>query len=165
MSQFDYVHCGVETVSMSKRIMHKVFDVYKDCGVNTCCQYTYSIHLTYDVDKHVKTYTQHYNKDVVGDGLGNFHVDFSMDVAVTETYGVESLLLGKPNTYIDILESTDNDGNTITSEHIRCRDIPTSCITYKASQDNITGLAIYKTLYTGKVVEFDLTNNLTKQCL
>ena len=66
-----------------------------------------------------------------------------MDGAVTEIYGVESLLLGKP-TYIDMLESTDQDGNTISSEHIRCRGIPTSCITYKASQEEITALGIYK---------------------
>ena len=57
-----------------------------------------------------------------------------MDGAVTEIYGVESLFLGK--THIDILESTDKDGNTINSEHIRCRGIPTSCIQYKANQDN-----------------------------
>ena len=27
MSQFNYVHCGVEIISMSKQIMNKVFDV------------------------------------------------------------------------------------------------------------------------------------------
>ena len=32
---------------------------------------------------------------LVGDGLGNFHVDFPMDGAVTEIYGLESLFLGK----------------------------------------------------------------------
>ena len=87
-----------------------------------------------------------------------------MDGAVTEIYGVGSLFLGK-TPYIDILESTDKDGNTINSEHIRCRGIPTSCITYKASaasQDKITVLDIYKNLYKGDVTEFDLTNNLTK---
>ena len=84
-----------------------------------------------------------------------------MDGAVTEIYGVGNLFLGK-NTYIDILESTGKDGNTINSEHIRCRGIPTSCITYKASQNKITVLGICKNLYKGEIIEFDLTNNLTK---
>ena len=29
-----------------------------------------------------------YNQDLIGDGLGNFHVGFSMDGATTEIYGV-----------------------------------------------------------------------------
>ena len=33
MSHFDYVHAGVELLSMSKRIMTKVFEVAVDCGV------------------------------------------------------------------------------------------------------------------------------------
>ena len=90
MSHFNYVYCGVGIVSMSKGIMNKVFDVSNDCGVKIYHQYTYSIHLNYDdVDKTVKIYTQQYNQDLVGDGLGNFHVDFSMDGAVTKMYGVE----------------------------------------------------------------------------
>ena len=40
---------------------------------------------------------QTYNQDLVGDGLGN--VDFSMDGAVTEIHGVESLLSCKENIY------------------------------------------------------------------
>ena len=40
-------------------------------------------------------FKQTHHQDLVGDGLGNFHVDFSMDGAVTEIYGVESLFLGK----------------------------------------------------------------------
>ena len=86
MSHFNYVHCGVELLSMSKRIMNKVFDVSNDCGVKTYYQYTDSIHLNYDdVGKNVKIYKQQYNQGLIGDGLGNIHVDFSMDGAVTES--------------------------------------------------------------------------------
>ena len=54
MSHFNYVHCGVEILSMSKRIMDKVFDVSNECGVKIYYQDTDSIHLNYDdVDKHV----------------------------------------------------------------------------------------------------------------
>ena len=101
MFHVHYVHCGVENISRSKRIMNKVFDVSYDCGVKICYQDTDSIHLDYDdVDKCVKTYKQTYNQDLVGDGLGNFHVYRSMDGVVTEIYGVESLLSGnKKNIY------------------------------------------------------------------
>ena len=82
-----------------------------------------------------------------------------MDGAVTEIGGVESLFLGKQ--HIDMLESTDKYGNATNSEHIRCTGIPTSCITYKASQDKTTVLDIYKNLYKGKVIEFDSINDVT----
>ena len=62
----------------------------------------------------VQRHKQKFNQYLFGDGLGNPHVDLSMDGAVTGTYGVESLCLGT-NTYTDILESTDKGGNTINS--------------------------------------------------
>ena len=68
-----------------------------------------------------------------------------MDGAATETYGIENICLGE-KTYLYISEPTDKDGNTINPEHIRCRGIPTSCTEYKASQDSITVLDIYKSI-------------------
>ena len=90
-----------------------------------------------------------YNKEFVGEYLCNFHVDFEMDNAVSEIYSKESLFLGK-KTYIDILESTDKDGNIINSEHIRMRGIPTPCIKYYAKQNKKSVLDVYKDLYTSK---------------
>ena len=88
MSHFNYVHCGVEIISTTKRIMNEVFSWAGDCSINIYYQDTDSIHPHYDdVDKIVERNKQRYNQDLVGDGLGNFHVDFSMDGAVTETYG------------------------------------------------------------------------------
>ena len=60
---------------------------------------------------------------------------------------------------IYILESTDKDGKTINSEHIRMKGIPTPCIEYYAEQHNITVLDIYKKLYNNEVIKFDLTND------
>ena len=79
----------------------------------------------------------------MGEDLGNFHVDFSMDNANTEIYVIESVFLGK-KTYIDMLESTDKDGKTINSEHIRMKGIPTPCIKYYAQKKGITVLDVYK---------------------
>ena len=90
--------------------------------------------------------------------MGNFHVDFDLYGATSETYAIESLFLGK-KTYIDILESTDKDGKTINSSHIRMKGIPTSCIQYYAEQHNITVVDIYKKLYNNEVIKSDLTND------
>ena len=48
MSHVKYVHAGVDKLSMSKRIMNKVFDASYDCGVKIHYQYTDSIHLNHD---------------------------------------------------------------------------------------------------------------------
>ena len=142
--------------------MNKVFDASTRCGVKIYYQDTDSIHLNYDdVDKIVKKYKEIYDKDLVGEDLGNFHIDFSMDKANSEIYAIESLFLGK-KTYIDILESTDKDGKKINSEHIRMKGIPTPCIKYYAEQHNITVLDVFKQLYDNKTIKFDLTNDGNK---
>ena len=63
----------------------------------------------------------------MGEDLGSFHIDFSMDEYNSGIFAVESSFLGK-KTYIDILESTDKDGMAVHSEHIRMKGIPTSCV-------------------------------------
>ena len=61
-----------------------------------------------------------------------------------------------------MLESTDKDGNVITSEHIRMRGIPTPRIKYYAKQNNTIVLDVYKKLYNNKEIKFDLTNDGNK---
>ena len=63
-----------------------------------------------------------------------------------EIYGIETLFLGK-TTYIDILEPTDEYGNTNNSEHIRMKGIPTPCITYFAKRCNTSAIDVYTHLY------------------
>ena len=65
-------------------------------------------------------------------------------------------------TYIDVLQSTNKDGNEINSEHIIMKGIPTSCIKYYAEQHNISVLDVYKQLYNNEVIKFDLTNDGNK---
>ena len=162
MSHFNYVHCGVEILSMSKRIMNKVFSCAGYLNIKIYYQDTDSIHLNYDdVPKIVEYYKHKYNQELVGDNLGSFHVDFDMDGACGEIYAKGSLFLGK-KTYIDMLESIDGNGNIINAEHIRMRGIPTPCIKYKAKQNNLTVLDLYKNLYNDEIIEFDLTNDGNK---
>ena len=78
-----------------------------------------------------------------------------------EVYCIESLFLGK-KTYLDILEYVAKNGNTINDNLIRLKGIPTSCIEFKAEQENISGLDMYKDFYNNKTIEFDLTNGGNK---
>ena len=96
----------------------------------------------------------------MGEELGNFHIDFSMGNANTELYAIDSLFIGK-NTCTYMLESTDEDGKAINSEHIRMKGIPTPCIKYYAQQKGITVLDVYKKLFNNKTIKFDLTNGNT----
>ena len=66
-----------EILSMSKHIMHCVFDCANDCNVNIYYQDTGRIHINHDdVGKNVKIYRGTYNLDLVGENLIQFHVDF-----------------------------------------------------------------------------------------
>ena len=76
--------------------MNKVFSCADDCKIKIYYQDTDSIHLNYDdVDKVVKRYKEKYGLQLVGEDLGNFHIDFSMYKANSEIYAIESLFLGK----------------------------------------------------------------------
>ena len=98
---------------------------------------------------------------MVGEDLGNFHVDCDLYAAASETYAIESLFLGK-KTYIYILESSGKDGKTINSEHIRMKGTPTSCIKYYAEQHVMSVLDLFKQLYDNETIKFDLTNDGNK---
>ena len=62
MSHFNYVHCGVEILSMSKQIMNKVFSCATGCDVKVYYQHTNNIYLNYVVDKIVEKYKGKYDK-------------------------------------------------------------------------------------------------------
>ena len=96
MSHFNYVHCWVDILPMSKRVMNKVFSCSDDLNIKNDYQGTDSTHSDYDdVGKVVEIYKRKYGQELVGDGLVNFHVDLSMEGAKSEIYGVGSFFLGK----------------------------------------------------------------------
>ena len=64
MSHFNYVHCGVEILSMSKRIMNKVFNCADELNFKIYYQDTDSIHLNYDdVPRLCEYYKQNMTKN------------------------------------------------------------------------------------------------------
>ena len=131
LSHFNYVHCGVEILNMSRRIMNKVFSCAGDCDIKVYYQDTASIHLNYE--NVAKIGNRHTDKWVRVGGwrARKFPYRLLNGYANSEIYAIQSLFLGK-KTYINILEPTDKDGKTINSEHIRMKGIPTPCIKYYA---------------------------------
>ena len=101
-------------------------------------------------------FKEKYGSELVGEELGNFHIDFSMGHVNNEIRAIGSLFLGK-KAYIDTL-STDQDGKAINSEHIRMKWIPTPSVKYDAEQHNITVLDVYTKLFNNKAIKCDLTN-------
>ena len=143
--------------------MNKIFSCADDCGVKFYYQGTYSIHLNYDgIDKVVKRSKDKYVLDLVGEDLGNFHVDFpDIEKGCGEVYAIESFCLGKTN-YFDHLESTSKEGKLINGDLSRMKGIPTSCIEYHTKLNNISVLELYSQLFNGVSNEFDLANDNNK---
>ena len=48
MSHYNYCHCGVEILSMSKRIMNEVMCSAEDLDLEIFYQYTDSMHIKYE---------------------------------------------------------------------------------------------------------------------
>ena len=48
IDHFNYAHCGVEILSMSKRIMNEVMCLAEDINLKMYYQDTDSIHISYD---------------------------------------------------------------------------------------------------------------------
>ena len=102
--------------------------------------------------------TNKYGKDLVGEELGNFHIDLPNKDGHKDVYAIERVFLGK-KTYIDVLEHVNDEGDKIHDQHIIMKGIPTACIKYFAEQHKLTVLDLYKQLYDNKTIKFDLIND------
>ena len=153
-THFNRQHCACEILSMSKVIMNEVVCLAEDIGADIEYTDTDSMHIDFDkVDALACAFREKYGRELEGDQLGQFHVDFE-DLAKDggEVSAKESYFLGK-KTYID--ELTDEKGNK--GYHIRMKGIPGKCINAKVKAEyNDDPLLLYKDLYEGKPVKFDL---------
>ena len=163
LSHYNYVHCGVEILSMSKIIMNRVFGPAAGIDIKMYYQDTDSIPLSCKgVDKVVKRYKEKYGLELVGEGLGEFHVDFpDIEKGCGEVYGAGSSFLGEKS-YFDELESTNKEGKLINGDLSRMKGIPTSCIECYAKVHNISVKEIYSQLFNNESIEFDLTDDNNK---
>lgn len=160
---FNYAHVGAEILAMSKRIMNRVMCLAEDLGIEIYYQDTDSMHIEYDqIDKLAKSYKDKYHTELIGDNMGQFHVDFKLEnkktkqKALTSTIkATNSIFLGK-KAYLDVLEGLDKDGNKITGFHARMKGISKDALEYYCEQNKCTLLDLYKRLYDGVKIKFDL---------
>ena len=154
---FNRCHVGVEILSMSKRIMNEVICLAEDNDLNIYYQDTDSIHIE---DKDIKLLEQlfkkQYDRDLIGNDMGQFHSDFELKGADKNIVATDSVFLGKKS-YIDKLVGEDKDGNIVDGYHYRMKGIPSKAIKYHCEVNSINVLDLYKKLYKGDEVVFDLT--------
>ena len=159
---FNYVHCGVEVLSTSKRIMNEVMCLAEDEGLSIFYQDTDSLHIIYDeVEKLRKAFKRDEKRELVGTELGQFHIDFDLDGMKkgADIFSIESYFLGKKD-YYDRLQTIDEDDEVLYGNHIRCKGIPTPCVLQKAKELEIEPIDIYKKKYNGESIIFNLTERV-----
>jgi len=157
---FTLPHVGVETLSMSKRIMNEVITLAEDLNIEIYYQATDSMHIDDSkLDLLQSEYRKKYNRELLGNQLGQFHGDFKPSSKNVKPDGkilaTESYFVGK-GVYVDKLEYQVN-GITQNDYHVRMKGIKESSLKQKVN-DSYNGdyLELYKDLHKGKKIEFNM---------
>lgn len=155
-THFNNVSCGVEVLSMSKRIMNEVICGCEDINIPIYYQDTDSLHLDgINIKKLEEYYNKKYNRELIGKYMGQFHSDFKSDIIKKNIYASRSIFLGK-KCYIDELKGLDDNDNEVIDFHIRLKGISNKAILYECKKRKINPFELYKLLYDGKKIVFDL---------
>jgi len=162
VDHFNRVQVGTEILSMSKRIMNEVMCTAENAGIKLFYQDTDSMHLfNEDIDTLRNIFNKKYNRELIGDDMGQFHSDFKIDGKSENVMSKKLIVLGKKS-YIDELINIKTGK---TDYHIRMKGIPNNSILYYCEKNDITPIKLYKKLYDGEQVTFDLTCGKTKSLL
>jgi hypothetical protein len=149
-------HIGCAILSTSKRIMNEVFDVANTNNYPIYYTDTDSLHCNCeDVPKLEAQYKKDYKKELNGKQLEQFHTDFDLNGACGEIYATKSIFLGKKS-YIDCLESKDENGNTITGFHTRLKGITKEGLDDQAKKYSNSYLGLYEDLAKGTEIKITL---------
>ena len=152
---FNLVHCGVEVLSTSKKIMNEVMCLAEDFDIDMYYTDTDSIHIDNSKINYLASeYKKIHNRDLIGKNMGQFHTDFDSDILKGEILAKRSIFLGK-KCYIDELYGSES--GDIVDYHIRLKGIPNASILDYCNNNNITPYEVYEKLYNKEEVIFDLT--------
>lgn len=157
-------HVGCIILSYAKRGMNEVFDCANTLNRPVFYQDTDSMHiLNTSIAPIADLYKKTYNRELIGDDLGQFHVDFTMG-GCKDIKSVWSIFLGKKS-YIDIIVGSDCEtGEIKQSSHLRMKGIPAKALNYVAAQfergepnTDYNGYQLmYEELAKGYVVQFPM---------
>ena len=180
---FNLVHCGVEVLSMSKRIMNEVMVLAEELDIDMYYTDTDSIHIDNSKIDYLATEFKKINgRDLIGKGMGQFHTDFDSDIVMNSImdkinsknntnlklkdltkeekdkyensiFAKRSIFLGK-KCYIDELYSEYGDK---VDYHIRLKGVPSASILDYAYNNNITPYQVYEKLFKKEEILFDMT--------
>ena len=147
---------GVQILSMSKRIMNEVMCLAEDNHVKIFYQDTDSMHvLKNQIPLLEEKFKAEYNRELIGNQLGQFHNDFDDDLKDGYTY--RSVFIGK-KCYCDLLKNDKNEK----SIHYRMKGVDLECVRlvanqkYKGDSEEEKIYYLFLDLYHGKPIEFDL---------
>ena len=172
---YNYVHCGSMVLSKAKRIMNEVMCLAEDHDLKIYYTDTDSMLIRdTDIQTLEKEFKLKYKRDLIGNNYGQFHIDFPMGEGdISKPVAVSSYFIGKKSYYCKI-KNTDKDGNIYYTDHIRAKGITTSTIQHynkhKEYYNELNGEDlninnpedIYKLLYEGKTLSFDLAKDNPK---
>jgi hypothetical protein len=152
----NYAQCGVEVLSMSKRIMSEVMYLAEDNGMEIYYQDTDSMHIAEDDINHLaEAFEEKYGRKLIGSGMGQFHGDFDSNIIKGDIKARRSIFLGK-KCYVDELVGLNADGKEAIDFHIRLKGVPNASILHKAQELRCSVMKIFERLYDGEEIEFDL---------
>ena len=159
-SHFSCPHIGSRILSTSKQIMNNVLCLAHKMDISAYYMDTDSIHMKIeDLETLKLKYKEKYNKNLIGNNLGEFSNDIDIESTVEDPIIVKSIGLGK-KCYYDKVKciNLDKNNNKIISYHdvIKMKGIPKGAIKHKCKQDNITVEELYLKLYRGEKIKFDL---------
>lgn len=156
-THFNNVHVGVLILSMSKRIMFEVMTLAEDLEIDIYYTDTDSMHIDNSKIEYLgQEFKKKYNRELIGNNLGQFHTDFDLDGSVGDIVASESVFLGK-KCYLDKITGFDKEGNKLVDYHIRMKGVNSKAIITKANQEyNGELVDLFEDLYNGKKIEFDL---------
>ena len=84
--------------------MNEVMTLAEDEGLNIWYQDTDSMHMNYEeVEVLALAFKNKYNRDLIGEDMSQFHIDFDLDGAAekADIYSTESYCLAKQNILIN----------------------------------------------------------------
>ena len=165
---FNKQHISCEILSWSKRLMNRVMCLAEDMGIGIFYTDTDSMHIQNSkVDELAEEFKRKYRQEMIGNGVGQFHVDFDFkscfskegDTLVRNTkastgeiVAKKAIFLGKKS-YIDHL--VDEAG--VEAYHVRLKGIPIKCIMSKCNRDyDGCPMKLFDDMFAGNPVDFEL---------
>lgn len=161
----NFAHVGSNILDMSKRIMNQVMVLAEENSIQIYYQDTDSMHLKQsDIPLLDKLFRDKYQRNMLGNDLGQFNSDFKVPRGYGEEVAVESYFCA-PKSYLDVVESKLLNADefdpvarpmTLRQFHIRLKGVPQQSILAYCHDNFMTPLDLYARLYKGEKVQFDV---------